>query len=280
MKIRQTHIGYHLDLDHQNHAPLRQAGVSAIGIDRWEAGRIWGKHADRGGSHRYVVLDGLVQFDAIDSPVGPGQLVTLPPRCPRRRTTGNAAVTAVFLEIPEVRNDRIRVLSSSTANWCQAILDQLYTDSLRATPTPGAEHLCRALLMYLTPPPEIDERSSRDRQRLNKLWQVVRDHPQHPWTTQGLAAELGCSGGHLHRLCVQHCDTTPMRMVTQLRIDLATHLLHTTDWNLPTIATAIGFGNAPAFSEAFHRIHQERPGAWRQRKRSEFNTARITGNAP
>lgn len=266
MNIRQTHIGSRLDLHHPNHTALRLAGVRTIGIDHWQPGRVWGRSADRSGSHRYLVLAGTVHFSAIAQPVIAGELVTLPPGTERQRTTGDAAVTALFLDLPPVRDDRVRVLASSAADWCHASLNQLLSDALRAEPSAAAEHMCRALIAYLNPAPHIDAAQSREQQGLSELWQQVRQHPRHTWSVDRLAAEMGCSAGHLHRLCTRHADTTPMRMVTHIRLDHAAALLHGSDFTLSQIADAIGFATAPAFSDAFVQRFGQRPGAWRHTK--------------
>jgi transcriptional regulator GlxA family with amidase domain len=55
-----------------------------------------------------------------------------------------------------------------------------------------------------------------------------------------------------------------MRWVALWRLQLASHLLQTTDLPRSAIATRVGYESEPAFSRAFKRSVGNAPGAWRK----------------
>lgn len=263
--MRQTRIGYHLDLTHANQRVLREAGVTAIGIDHWEPYRVWGRSSDRGGEHRYLVVSGSVHFSAFDQPVGAGELVTLPAGVERRRHAGAQPVVAVFVDSAAASTSAIGVMPCTAVTCCHAAVELLISESRRPGLAAGAEHLARLLVTYLmVTVPTTGVGEQRDRARLDALWRQVRDRPEAPWTTAHLASQLHCSPGHLHRLCAEHASTTPMRMVTVLRLEQAARLLQATDASVAQVADAVGFATASAFSDAFLRHFRQRPGRWRK----------------
>ena len=89
--------------------------------------------------------------------------------------------------------------------------------------------------------------------RLGKLWDNVYDNPKTQWTLGSLAKIACFSPFHLSRLCRSFYKTSPMRMVTKLRMRKAKGLLHSTNLTVEDIAERVGYSSPFAFSNAFKR---------------------------
>lgn len=103
--------------------------------------------------------------------------------------------------------------------------------------------------------------------RLSALWMEVQRDPGRRWTVPDMAARLHVSPGYLHHLMKQHHGASPMDMVFRIRMKRAEHLLRCTDDKLESIAEAVGYRNASAFSEGFRRSSGQRPGEFRAQNR-------------
>ncbi|WP_320773833.1 AraC family transcriptional regulator [Streptomyces sp. CRN 30] len=103
---------------------------------------------------------------------------------------------------------------------------------------------------------------------------VVRDalacvhaRPEHPWTTESLAAATAVSRTTLSRHFRSALGQTPGAYVTRWRIDLASVRLRDTDEPVESIAGAVGYASPHAFSRAFRRARGVPPGEYRSRLR-------------
>lgn len=103
---------------------------------------------------------------------------------------------------------------------------------------------------------------------------VVRDaltcvhaRPEHPWTTQALAAATSVSRATLSRHFRSALGQTPGAYVTQWRIDLASVRLRDTDESVESISGSVGYASPHAFSRAFRRARGTAPGEYRSRLR-------------
>ncbi len=107
-------------------------------------------------------------------------------------------------------------------------------------------HLLHTACLRLLKPP------ARER-RLQWLWHEVEENPDHPWSMGQLAARAGMSAEHLRRLSWAETGHSPMRHVASLRLQKAAHLLETSRLKIATVAEAVGYRDAFAFSTAFKR---------------------------
>ncbi|MFB4426876.1 cupin domain-containing protein [Streptomyces sp. QL37] len=103
---------------------------------------------------------------------------------------------------------------------------------------------------------------------------VVRDalvcvhaRPEHPWTTESLAAATAVSRTTLSRHFRSALGQTPGAYVTRWRIDLASVRLRDTDEPVESISGAVGYASPHAFSRAFRRVRGMPPGEYRSRLR-------------
>jgi AraC-like DNA-binding protein len=99
----------------------------------------------------------------------------------------------------------------------------------------------------------------------------IHGDPARAWTVGLLAEELTVSRSVLAAKFSERLGQSPMRYVALWRLQLASHLLQTTDLAVSAVATRVGYESEPAFSRAFKRELGVAPGAWRSRagKRQE-----------
>jgi len=88
---------------------------------------------------------------------------------------------------------------------------------------------------------------------LASLWIRVRDRPRGPWDTEDLAAALGVSRATLFRMVKRRYETTPAKLVEQVRMEEACRLLSESRHPVHVIADQVGYASAFSFSAAFKR---------------------------
>jgi AraC-like DNA-binding protein len=97
---------------------------------------------------------------------------------------------------------------------------------------------------------------------------AVRYFEQHfaePVYIADLAARLGCSAGHFHRLFKQHTGRSPILYLAELRVRRAAHLLSNTQLPIAEIARMVGFEDQFYFSRVFHRMMGRTASEYRRR---------------
>jgi AraC-like DNA-binding protein len=102
--------------------------------------------------------------------------------------------------------------------------------------------------------------------RLDKLWDEVNEDPARTWSVEMMARELHVSAPHLHRLVQASTGTSPMKMVTRLRMERAQDLLIILACKISAVAEMVGYQNEFAFSVAFKRFSGVTPSEFRQRR--------------
>ncbi len=103
----------------------------------------------------------------------------------------------------------------------------------------------------------------RHRRKLDDLWLEVCDNLSHPWTIKDLANKIHLSPAHLHTLSQALFKTTPMAMVTKLRLNKATVLLQNTDLKLGVIANMVGYTSPFSLSRLFKQHYGYSPKSLR-----------------
>jgi AraC family transcriptional regulator of arabinose operon len=83
-------------------------------------------------------------------------------------------------------------------------------------------------------------------------------------TVDVLARRSGWSTAHLHRLIARRYGTTPMRLVTRLRMQHAVRLLADTSLTITEIAHLVGFPDPLHFSRRFRACNGRPPSALRE----------------
>ncbi|MFF0717155.1 cupin domain-containing protein [Micromonospora sp. NPDC003816] len=98
---------------------------------------------------------------------------------------------------------------------------------------------------------------------VHRALQHLHADPARQWTTETLAAAVAASRSTLTRRFSAALGLAPAAYLTQWRLDVAASRLRTTDQPVESIAAAVGYNSAPAFSRAFTRSHGAPPGRYR-----------------
>jgi AraC-like DNA-binding protein len=101
--------------------------------------------------------------------------------------------------------------------------------------------------------------------RVERALQLLNDDIAKRWTVELLARAAGISRPAFARQFRRALGLSPMRYLTQRRMQIAASLLLGTDAGLAEIATRVGYRSEFAFNRAFKRHHRVPPGLFRQR---------------
>jgi AraC-like DNA-binding protein len=103
---------------------------------------------------------------------------------------------------------------------------------------------------------------------VGKALQLMHERPEHAWTVDDLANEVGLSRSALHDRFTKFLGLPPMQYLTNWRIQLGSRLLRETNRNVAAIALDVGYDSEAAFSRAFKRMVGMPPATWRRAQAS------------
>lgn len=127
------------------------------------------------------------------------------------------------------------------------------------------ERLSRIHPASTQPLGEPVERGPAHKQIL-KAMHYIEDHLSDPkLTVSRVAGELGTDPSYLSHLFVAQVGQRMSRFIAARRIELAKHLLATTDWQIKRIAHETGHANTNWFCYSFRAMMSLTPGAYRKR---------------
>lgn len=129
----------------------------------------------------------------------------------------------------------------------------LFIHVLRAQMQHGLEH---GLLCALFDP------------KIGRGLNLVHANPAASWTLEKLARNIGMSRSTFAERFKQLVGMTPMRYVTQWRMQEAVDLLQTTALSIAAIAERCGYTSEVAFRKAFRSVIGVPPGQFRRTRRS------------
>lgn len=95
----------------------------------------------------------------------------------------------------------------------------------------------------------------------------------------GLAARLGYTPRHLHRLLAAELGAGPLALARARRAQTARTLLADTDLSMAQVAFAAGFGSVRQFNETMGEVFAARPGEMRSQLRSASTSRSAAGQA-
>jgi AraC-like DNA-binding protein len=103
-------------------------------------------------------------------------------------------------------------------------------------------------------------------ERLSKIWRLVQQQLDFPWTAELLAREARMSAEHFRRLCQRQLGRSPMNHVMHLRMCRARELLMNTTDKIETIASMVGYNNSFSFSVSFKKWIGFTPSEYRNKR--------------
>jgi AraC family transcriptional regulator len=135
---------------------------------------------------------------------------------------------------------------------------KLYVDTL-------ATELVVHLLRHYSTASKLGNGSSSalPRYKLQRVTDYINENLREDLTLQTLSAMLSMSPYHFAHAFRQTTGLAPHRFVITRRIELAKHLLRTTDLSITEIAHQVGYSNQSNFSVAFRRFAGRAPRRFR-----------------
>lgn len=117
-------------------------------------------------------------------------------------------------------------------------------------------------LMYELP--EDHSTSGNDTQHLtDQVISYIQDHYMEDIDFGSVAESMGFSAAYLTKIFKKHTGTTPVKMLTEVRIHKAKQLLTTTTMTIQEIGGAVGYPDQFHFSKTFRKIVDSNPTAYR-----------------
>lgn len=172
-------------------------------------------------------------------------------------------------EVLVIRHDPAR------SPWLTATLEHTFTESVEGRA--GGEAIVARLveLLFL----EVVQRYLEDGDGAGWLAALsdpivgaalshLHAQPERPWTLEALSHEVGASRSTLAERFSNSVGLSPIRYLTEWRMELAAQRLEQTRDTVAEVAVTVGYDSEAAFSRAFKRHAGEPPAAWRRRQRA------------
>ena len=163
--------------------------------------------------------------------------------------------------------------AARAGDWVARVIDQAVTESGNRRPGGDAvlERLSEMMFVdaarrYLDSLPEDATgwlAGLRDR-FVGRALALMHERPDHAWSVDELAREVGLSRSALHERFVQYVGHAPMQYLANWRIQLGARLLRESNRTVATIALDVGYDSEAAFSRAFKRMVGLPPATWRR----------------
>jgi AraC-like DNA-binding protein len=99
---------------------------------------------------------------------------------------------------------------------------------------------------------------------LSPVFSVMHSEYQRPWSLESLAKIAGLSRSGFALTFKKKVGLAPLDYLTNWRMQIACNLLETHDHTVASVANAVGYESESAFSVAFKRIIECRPGQYQK----------------
>jgi AraC-like DNA-binding protein len=163
--------------------------------------------------------------------------------------------------------------ASRAGGWVAHAIDQAVLESNERRPGSDAvlERLSEMMFVdaarrYLENLPEDSVgwlAGLRDR-HVGRALALMHERPQHQWSVDDLAHEVGLSRSALHERFVRYLGQAPMQYLASWRMQLGARLLRESSRIVADIALEVGYDSEAAFARAFKRLVSMPPAAWRR----------------
>ncbi|HEY1302473.1 MAG TPA: AraC family transcriptional regulator [Vicinamibacterales bacterium] len=101
-------------------------------------------------------------------------------------------------------------------------------------------------------------------QYVGKALRLLHAQPGRDWTVDDLAREVAVSRSVLAQRFVELVGESPMRYLTNWRMQLAKQMMREGARNIQEVATRVGYESEAAFNRAFKRATGSPPATWRK----------------
>lgn len=163
--------------------------------------------------------------------------------------------------------------AARAGDWVARVIDQAVAESNSRRPGGDAvlERLSEMMFVdaarrYLDGLPEDATgwlAGLRDR-FVGRALALMHERPDHAWSVDALAREVGLSRSALHERFVAYVGHAPMQYLARWRIQLGARLLRESNRTVATVALEVGYDSEAAFARAFKRMVGMPPAAWRR----------------
>jgi len=100
--------------------------------------------------------------------------------------------------------------------------------------------------------------------RIGPMLASIHERPEHTWTVEQLAAEVGLSRSRFSVLFSRVVGESPQTYLTRLRMQRASRLLQEHQGSIADVALAVGYESESSFNKAFRRQYGQTPGKHRR----------------
>jgi AraC-like DNA-binding protein len=163
--------------------------------------------------------------------------------------------------------------ASRAGGWVAHAVDQAAVESSERRPGSDAvlERLSEMMFVdaarrYLESLPEdsVGWLAGLRERHVGKALALMHERPEHPWSVDDLAREVGLSRSALHERFMRYVEQAPMQYLASWRMQLGATLLRESSRVVADIALAVGYDSEAAFARAFKRMVGMPPAAWRK----------------
>jgi iron complex transport system substrate-binding protein len=103
----------------------------------------------------------------------------------------------------------------------------------------------------------------------------MNDRYMEPITLDVLADQFDCSTRYLTKLFRSRMNDSPIRLLTQIRMDKAAQLLIDTEGSLQEIAQRVGYPDAHTLNRSFKKYYGQTPASFRTTQRSRSSVLKL-----
>ena len=163
--------------------------------------------------------------------------------------------------------------NSHVGHWLRAMIVLLQEES--STDLPGSDVVCSqqcatlftlAVRQWLTQAtPATNVLSLLLHPRLGGVVFLMLESPAHPWTVEELAQRAHMSRASFAQLFREVSNSTPLAVLTTLRLQFAAQMLSRGSQPLIVIAESVGYASESSFHKVFLRQFGCTPGEYRKR---------------
>lgn len=204
--------------------------------------------------------------------VGGGRVAVIPPGvehryhaiCPNRIVVADFAADDLESRLALRRENTFRAQDARLITLTSTLQEEARSGGL--TDPLVAEALLRYLVAALAvtrAPDAVRGTAAAHRQVAAAAERYLREHFREPLTVAEVAAAVGVSPSHLHRIFRAETGSTLVNRVHRLRLEAAAQRLRETDQTVLAIAHEVGFASQSHLTRLFSRHFGHAPGRYR-----------------